>query len=199
MLVLLSFTSHWIIFAQEPLQKSKIEDESGYLTLEQKTTIGKEIQSLPEVFRIIFIPKIDSAIDVKAKELFKEKQLAEDTILILAVVEHREVYIITGEALQKKGLNDVFFQKEINQYFVPAVKIGSIDEAIIQLTKGINKDITGNLSEKDKDSPKIPEAPLQVKESSRKPLENNQWIWVGGLVFVALIVWFVNKQRKESS
>ncbi len=174
-----------------------IEDESGYLTKEQKNVIENEIRSLPEVFRIILVPKIDSAIDVKAKELFTEKQLSEDTILILAVVEHREVYIMTGEALQKRGLNDPFFQKEISQFFVPVIKTGAIDQAMIQLTKGISKDITTSLREKDKDSPKIPESPQPVRENHKQRL-SGQFLWLIGLGIILFLIWFVNKQSKKS-
>ncbi|MFV9510235.1 TPM domain-containing protein [Tepidibacillus sp. LV47] len=201
-MLLFLFAFSYTIFAKDQPQKSVVEDHSNFLTKEQKEAIEKEMNHLPEVFRIIFLPRIDSAIDVKAKELFMEKQLPEDTILILAIVDQRKIQIITGEALQKKGLDDSFFQKEIEQYFVPAVKIGAVDQAFIQLTKGISKDIVASIKEKEKkekDSPKIPEPPQQVQKDGKRGNINSKYLWTIGLLFIAIFVWFINKTRKKSS
>ncbi|TCS81264.1 putative membrane protein YgcG [Tepidibacillus fermentans] len=198
----LFFLSH-SVFAEEQLQKSMIEDDANYLSKEKKESIEKEMQHLPEVFRIVFLPKIDSAIDIKGKELFTEKQLPEDTILILAVVDQRKIQIITGEALQKKGLDDTFFQKEIEQYFVPGVKTGAMDQAFIQLTKGISKDIAAGIKvqdKKEKDSPKIPMPPQQVQGSKGKGEEwYPKYLWSIGLLLIAAMIWLIAKTRKKSS
>ncbi len=167
-LLILSFNLNVKAISQE---KSSIEDSYHFFTDEEKSAMDDEINQLPEIYKIIILPTVHSSIENIGKTYFKHNNLSQDTILILVVTDDKKIFATTGEALQKKGLDDAFFQQAINNYFVPSAKTKHIYEALIDLIQGISKDIPKYIVN-EKNPPKI-QIPSEQAVSTPKNDEAN--------------------------
>lgn len=135
-----------------------IEDTYQYFTLEERHAIEEKIKQLPETYKVIVLPTVYGSIESAAEWLFESRDLSQDTILIIILTNDKSIYAFTGDALQQKGLDSLFFEQEIEKYFVKNVKSKPVSQALIDLIDGISMDIPNNLI-KDKNLPKIPDPP----------------------------------------
>ncbi len=197
-LLLCIFTSTSIVVEANSDDKYPIvEDSYKYFTDEEIQNIEITAKQLPEVYRYLILPSINSNTDIKemAESLFNFRNFSQDTIFILVITDEKKIYITTGEALQKKDLNVEFFNNEIDKYFVPIVKEKkSIEQGLIELSKGISKDIPLYL-ETNKSSLKIPQPPEdnefvdEPEPSSSKSII----IWIGIIAAFLLALWLILK------
>lgn len=188
-----------IVLAESSVEDVRIEDTNNYFTQEELTLIEDEILYLPEVYKFIILPSIDMDIKDMANLLFERRGFSQDTILILILTNDKRIYITTGEALQKKELNEDFFNIEIDKYFFPAVKEQSICQALLDLTIGISCDIPEHLA-KEKSSIKIPN-PVEEhqgldSEGSSMHTSIVTWLVVILLLVVCLVMFFLLISKK---
>ncbi len=183
-------------------QETIVEDSEAYFTQEERESIENEAKSLPEMYKIIILPSFHGKIEDIGQALFTYKKLPQDTILILVLTEDKQIMGMTGEALQKRGIDASFFQYEIETYFVPVINNTGLAQATIELVQGISKDIPKFII-KDKDSPKIPESPKNIS-FAKKEEEKKYWddslivysmIGVGGILFLSWIMF--NRKIKK--
>lgn len=147
-----------------------IDDTYRFFTEDEKIKIQDEVKKLPETYKIVILPTVHGSIENSGKTIFKYQQLSQDTILIMVWTDDKKIYGTTGDFLKKKGLDDTFFQKEIDTYFVTNAKTKPVSEALISLIQGISKDIPKHIY-KDKVTPKLPDPP---KEDSMVIVDNEQ-------------------------
>lgn len=174
-----------------------VEDTYNYFTNEEIKYIEQAATQLPEVYRFLILPKISSDVDIKqmAESLFEFRSFSQDTIFILLITDEKKIYITTGEALQKKELNEEFFNTEIYKYFVPIAKDKkSTAEGLVELSKGISKDIPLFL-ETTKGSVKLPQALDENKsiQEDNSSLSISLFLWVGLILVSLLLLWFLFK------
>jgi len=184
-------------------KENTIEDSTQLLSDADKEQIEKEGKRLPEIYKIIVLPTASDSIQETAKTYFEHRQFSQDTIMILILSDDREIFVMTGEALQKKGLDTAFFEKQITEHFVPSVKDGNITAAISNLMNGISNNIAKQLADKNekKDAPKIPEpqnnivASTNIEKASSK--SNPLSMISGSIIILLIIIWFVLKIKKK--
>lgn len=165
-----------------------VEDTYQYFTLEEKFAIEEKIKQLPETYKVIVLPTVYGSIESAAEWLFESRDLSQDTILIIILTNDKSIYAFTGDALQQKGLDSLFFEQEIEKYFVQSVKSKPVSQALIDLIDGISMDIPNNLV-KDKNSPKIPDPP----DTALSAQEDIPWYktnLVYGLIVLLVILIF---------
>lgn len=197
-LVLILSNQGRIIITKAEEKDFVVDDPYQYFSESDKERIENEVKKLPEIYKIIVLPSGKEGIDLEAKTMFQQRNFSQDTIMILIFTDQKEIFAVTGEALQKKGLDAAFFKTEIEQYFVPNVKAGSVPLALINLTKGISQDFSKYLVEK-KDSPKIPETPIKlIAEEDHSSTNNvNQIVWIVGLFILIVIFWIVKHLKRK--
>ncbi|OEF98967.1 hypothetical protein BHF71_10500 [Vulcanibacillus modesticaldus] len=169
-----------------------IEDAYQYFTDEEIEFIKEEIEKLPENYKFIILSSITGDIKEISKALFNNRNFSQDTILILILKDDRKIYITTGDVLEKKGLDQEFFNREIESYFLPKVDEGNVAYALVNLARGISNDIPKQLV-KEKNSPKIPTPPKNTESSNSKNTffgYSNQFLWTSGIIILVLILWF---------
>lgn len=165
-----------------------IEDTYQYFTFEEKVAIEEKIKQLPETYKVVVLPTVYGSVESAAESLFEYRDLSQDTILIILLTNDKSIYAFTGDALQQKGLDSLFFEQEIEKYFVPSVKSKSVSQALIDLIDGISVDIPKYLV-KDKNSPKLPDPP----DTALSAQEDVPWYktnLVYGLIVLLLILLF---------
>ncbi len=183
-----------------------LADPYDYFTEEEQTAIIETAQALPERYRYLIIPSDTNEYDIKtdAKKIFNNLDFSQDTIFILIYSGKREIYITTGDLLEQKNLNDQFFQQEIETYFIPYVSdTSNVAGALIELTKGISKDIPSQL-DTFKNEVTIPISP----DSDSSVLLNcdeeglNPWIVIVSIIvllLVILLIIIIMLNRKRSN
>ncbi|MGD9676743.1 MAG: TPM domain-containing protein [Vulcanibacillus sp.] len=177
-----------------------VEDTYKVFTNEEVQNIEEVANSLPEVYRFVIFPTISEDVEIgaMAESIFETKNFSQDTIFILVITDERKIHITTGEALQKKELNELFFNTEILKYFVPVVKDKKgIPAGLVELIKGISNDIP-QFIEKDKSSVELPEAldnskNIEEDESSTSSL----LVWFVLMGMFLLIPWLIFKYRRK--
>lgn len=195
-LLLCVFANTSLFVMASPDDKNLIvEDSNNYFTEEEILYIEKAAKQLPEVYRYLIIPSINSNTDIKqmAESLFNFRKFSQDTIFILVITDEKKIYITTGEALQKKDLNVDFFNNEIDKYFVPIVKEKkSIAQGLVELSKGISKDIPLYL-ETNKSSLTIPQPPEdnQYVDDSESSSNVLTIVWIGIIIISFLALWLI--------
>lgn len=165
-----------------------VEDTYQYFTFEEKLAIEEKIKQLPETYKVVVLPTVYGSIESAAESLFEYRNLSQDTILIILLTNDKSIYAFTGEALQQKGLDSLFFEQEIEKYFVSSVQSKPVSQALIDLIDGISADIPKYLV-KDKNSPKIPDPP----DTALSAQEEVPWYktnLVYGLIAVMVILLF---------
>lgn len=201
LLIFVFVSAGTITYAESSSTDVLIEDTYGYFSQEEISVIEQEVLLLPEVYRFIVLPSIDMGIKDMAEFLFEHRGFSQDTILILLLTDDKQIYITTGEALQKKELNEEFFHTEIDKYFFPSVNDKSIAQALLELTKGISNDIPEYLA-KEKSSIKIPNPveESQDVEVNESTMYVQQIILVGAIILFIVILWIFfskgNNKRK---
>lgn len=174
-----------------------IDDNNQYFNSDERKAIESELEILPEFYKIIVLPSVTGTIEDTSTALFKHRQLSQDTILILVLTEDKKIFATTGEALEKKGLDEAFFKQEIENYFMPVINNESLSQAIIELAKGISMDVP-NFIVKEKNMIRIPETPESAPKSDS---EYDSWknlkllYWVGGLIII-LMFWLLIKRKR---
>ncbi len=174
-----------------------IDDSSNYFTEKEIEYIEKIVIQLPETYRFYILPSLtsDSDINFLADSLFDIKKFSQDTIFILVVTDERKIHITTGDALQKKELNEEFFNNEIIKYFIPTViSKNDVAQGLAELAIGISKDIPLYL-ETSKTSVAIPEVPAENQnvDENKKSSFIQIILWVGLMVVFLLALWLVVK------
>jgi len=185
-LTILILSSNTIVNANTKESFTYVEDTDQYFTVEEKLAIEEKIKKLPETYKVVVLPTVYGSIESAAESLFDYRDLSQDTILIILLTNDKSIYAFTGEALQQKGLDSLFFQQEIERYFVPSVKSKPVSQALIDLIDGISMDIPKYLV-KDKNSPKLPDPP----ETVLSPQEDIPWYktnLVYGLIVIVVIL-----------
>lgn len=169
-----------------------VEDTFNYFSAEEKQYIEQTVNQLPEVYRFLLLPSISDDVDIKqmAESLFKLRNFSQDTIFILLITDEKKIYITTGEALQKKDLNQEFFNTEIYKYFVPVAKDKkSIAKGLVGLSEGISKDIPLFIETK-KSSVKLPQSLDNNKSIEEdESLSIAPIVWVGIFFVLSAIIW----------
>lgn len=180
-------------------ENNLIDDLNHYFTDEELKLMEKEIKELPESYKLIMLPSIKGSIEEAAKTFFKIRQYSQDTILILTVAEQRQIFILTGEALEKKGLNKEFFSNKINQYFVPEIKNNTVANSLIWLMKGISRDISKQIIETEgKDVPKIPTPPQEKLQEDKSGFMFNSIFWIISLILSLIFIWLIAKKTLKT-
>lgn len=165
-----------------------VEDTYQYFTFEEKLAIEEKIKQLPETYKVVVLPTVNGSIESAAESLFEYQDLSQDTILIILLTNDKSIYAFTGDALQQKGLDSLFFEQEIEKYFVPSVQSKSVSQALIDLIDGISMDIPKYLV-KDKNAPKLPDPPdTAVSVQEEVPWYKTNLVY--GLIVVMVILIF---------
>ena len=176
-----------------------IDDPNHYFTEEELKLMEKEIRELPESYKLIMLPSIKGSIEEAAKTFFNIRQYSQDTILILTVADQKQIFILTGEALEKKGLNKEFFSNKINQYFVPEIKNNTVANSLIWLMKGISRDISKQIIETEgKDVPKIPTPPQEKLQEDKSELVFRPIFWIISLTLSVILIWLIAKKTLKT-
>jgi len=192
---LFSFTLQSIARVKEDNQLKSIDDPNHYFTEDELMQLEKGIKDLPESYKIILLPSIKGSIEETAETFYKIRQYSQDTILIIAAAEQKEIFIITGEALEKKGLNKEFFTNEIDRYFVPTIKNDTLANALIYLMKGISKDISKQIIETErKEVPKIPTPPKEALDKEQSGILLTPFVIIASLLLIVIVIWLFTKK-----
>lgn len=167
-----------------------LSDPYNYFTEEEQLAIIETAKDLPESYRYLITPSDKSDYDIKvdAKKIFNNLAFSQDTIFILIYSGEHEIYITTGDSLKQKNLDDQFFQQEIESYFIPNVsEQGNVADALIELTKGISRDIPSQL-DTCKNEITIPESPDCAESILLNCDEEGVNTWVVVVAFIALFL-----------
>lgn len=191
----------FLVYANTSQGTNYIEDNNNYLTKEEKKLIEDEIKRLPETYRIIILPTINGSVEDVGQAFFQHRNLSPDTILILVLMDDKKIYAFTDEELKNKGLDDKFFEEEIQKYFVSSAKTKSIPESLIDLIRGISSDIPKYLLS-EKDSPKIPDPPnsmLSVDDNKMNSSDMSRVIYtISGVAIIFVIGYIFSKSGKKN-
>jgi len=191
--IMISFSS--ITLAAVDYNQIIVEDSSNYLDSGQKESLEGLIKKLPEIYRVVILNSTVPDVENASKTIFEYRKLSEDTILILVLTNDKQIFMYTGEALQKKGLNQEFFKQEINNYFVPYAQNGFVYDGLVQLVQEISKDLPKFLVA-EKNSPKLPDQPKEMLATviEEAPSEKSPIIYnIAGVIAIIIIGFVLSK------